>query len=142
METEVNLYQSLANKLEIIIESGLSNSKSIPLIKEVQETLIKLSASPKLPKNVEQFRNITTDLIKTYMAKNQDYDNSFEQSLDEFGLIASVVRVGDKMNRIKSLINKPAQVKEESIRDTLFDMANYAIMTIMWLNKQDGTPHC
>ena len=50
-------------------------------------------------------------------------------------VLASVVRVGDKMNRIKSLIKKEAQVKDESIKDTLLDMANYAIMTVMWMNK-------
>ena len=39
------------------------------------------------------------------------------------------------MNRTKSLIKKEAQVKDESIKDTLLDMANYAIMTVMWMNK-------
>lgn len=85
--------------------------------------------------NVEQFMSITQDMTKTYAAKNHDYGNSFEGSLDEFGLVASVVRLGDKMNRIKSLIKKEAQVKDESIKDTLLDMANYAIMTVMWMNK-------
>ena len=39
------------------------------------------------------------------------------------------------MNRIKSLVKKEAQVKDESIKDTLLDMANYTIMTVMWMNK-------
>ena len=85
--------------------------------------------------NVEQFMAITQDMTKTYAAKNHDYGNSFEQSLDKFGLVASVVRLGDKMNRIESLTKKEAQVKDESIKDTLLDMANYAIMTAMWMNK-------
>lgn len=85
--------------------------------------------------NVEQFMSITQDMTETYAAKNHDYGNSFERSLDEFGLVASAVRLGDKMNRIKSLIKKEAQVKDESIKDTLLDMANYAIMTVMWMNK-------
>ena len=85
--------------------------------------------------NVEQFMSIAQDMTKTYAAKNHDYGNSFEQSLDKFGLVASVVRLGDKMNRIESLTKKEAQVKDESIKDTLLDMANYAIMTVMWMNK-------
>ena len=89
----------------------------------------------KVSDNVEQFMSITQDMTKTYAAKNHDYGNSFEESLDEFGLVASVVRLGDKMNRTKSLIKKEAQVKDESIKDTLLDMANYAIMTVMWMNK-------
>lgn len=50
--------------------------------------------------------------------------------MDKFGLVASVVRIGDKMNRIESLVQKKAMVQDESIRDTLLDMANYAIMTM------------
>ena len=94
-----------------------------------------LGTRPALSDNVEQFMSITQNMTKTYAAKNHDYGNSFEESLDGFGLVASVVRLGDKMNRIKSLIKKEAQVKDESIKDTLLDMANYAIMTVMWMNK-------
>ena len=79
--------------------------------------------------------DITANMAKTYAAKNHDYGNSFEQSLDKFGLVASIVRMGDKMNRIESLSKKEAEVKDESIKDTLLDLANYAIMTVMWLNR-------
>ena len=45
------------------------------------------------------------------------------------------IRLGDKLNRFKQLTRNPdAQaVRNESIRDTLIDLANYAIMTIMEL---------
>ena len=75
-------------------------------------------------------------MIETYVRKNHDYGNSFDKSLDKFGLVASVVRIGDKMNRIESLVQKKAMVQDESIRDTLLDMANYAIMTVMWMDNQ------
>ena len=42
------------------------------------------------------------------------------------------------MNRIESLTKKEAQVKDESIKDTLLDMANYAIMTVMWMDKNQN----
>lgn len=84
----------------------------------------------------EEFEKITKQMLDTYNAKNKDYGNSFDKSLDKFGLVASVVRLGDKMNRIESLYNKTDfQVKNESIKDTLLDLANYSIMTIMWLDK-------
>lgn len=99
---------------------------------------------------VESFKSITSKMAETYEKKNHDYGDSFDKSLDKFGLIASVVRMEDKMNRIESLINKsilnPAYpsvsvkdvnlVKDESIKDTLLDLANYAIMTVMWMNNQ------
>lgn len=95
-----------------------------------------LGIRPALSDNVEQFTSITQNMTKTYAAKNHDYGNSFELSLDKFGLVASIVRLGDKMNRIESLTKKEAQVKDESIKDTLLDLANYSIMTVMWLDKR------
>jgi hypothetical protein len=56
--------------------------------------------------------------------------------MDEFGITASVVRMSDKMERLKSLTKKKTQVKDESVKDTLLDLANYAIMTVMHLNKE------
>jgi hypothetical protein len=82
-----------------------------------------------------EFRDITNSMIQTYQAKNQDYGNSFEKTLDKFGLIASVIRLNDKMNRIESLSRTEAKVVDESIEDTLLDLANYAIMTVIWLRK-------
>lgn len=82
------------------------------------------------------FKEIAKKMIETFVKKNHDYGNSFDKSLDKFGLVASIVRMGDKMNRIESLINKDAKVKDESIRDTLLDLANYAVMTVMWMDNQ------
>lgn len=87
--------------------------------------------------SAHQFKDITKGMIETYVRKNHDYGNSFDKSLDKFGLVASVVRIGDKMNRIESLVQKKAMVQDESIRDTLLDMANYAIMTVIWMDNQD-----
>lgn len=91
--------------------------------------------APKMNKNVKDFKDITNNMFDTYIKKNHDYGNSFDKSLDKYGLIASAVRLSDKMNRIDSLIKEEAMVKDESLTDTFLDMANYCIMTVMWLNK-------
>lgn len=83
-----------------------------------------------------RFKAVTEEMLNIFERKNHDYGNSFEQSLNEFGLGASAIRLNDKMNRLKSLTKQSALVKDESIKDTLMDMANYAIMTIIWLDKQ------
>lgn len=82
------------------------------------------------------------DLIHdTYKRKNADYGNSFSEQYKEHGMISSVIRLDDKMRRLKQLVKAlEAQVKEESIRDTLLDMANYAIMTVMELDR-NATVH-
>ena len=74
-------------------------------------------------------------MSETYERKNHDYGDSFNKSLDKFGLIASVVRMNDKMERIESLMNKESLVKDESIKDTLLDLASYCVMTTIWLNN-------
>lgn len=95
-----------------------------------------LGTRPVLSDSVEEFMSITQNMVKTYAAKNHDYGNSFEQSLDEEGLAASRIRMGDKWNRYKTLSKtKDIKVKDESIKDTLLDLATYSIMTLMWLNK-------
>lgn len=71
----------------------------------------------------------------TFCRKNHDYDNSFEESLDKFGIIASLVRMQDKLLRLESLTDdsKVQQVCSESLLDTLEDLSNYAAMTACWL---------
>lgn len=113
----------------------LSNEEE-PLIMRRLEAVTDEVKNVSVITDADRFKKITETMLDVFKKKNHDYGNSFDQSLDKFGLIASVVRLSDKMNRIESLINKEAQVKDESIRDTIMDMANYCIMTAMWLNKQ------
>lgn len=82
------------------------------------------------------FQEIVGGMCETYISKNHDYGNSFDKSLDEDGLVASKVRIGDKFNRFGNLIRKENKVSDESMEDTLLDMANYAIMTVMWMRCQ------
>jgi hypothetical protein len=87
----------------------------------------------------EQFRRITTYMNGLYERKNADYGDSFSNLFKEFGLVSSCIRLQDKLTRLKTLANpqNQAKVKDESIRDTLIDMAAYAIMTVMELDN-DG----
>ena len=46
-------------------------------------------------------------------------------------LVMPCMRLEDKLNRLKTLRKREAQVSNESIEDTLMDLANYAIMTLV-----------
>lgn len=73
-------------------------------------------------------------LNSTYRKKNADYGDSFGETFADLGIISAITRISDKYNRIKNLAKLPPdqqQVKSESITDTLLDMANYCIMTVM-----------
>ena len=90
----------------------------------------------------DDFDVITEQMHDIYIKKNHDYGNSFDKSIDELGIVAAVTRMSDKMERLKSLVKKESEVKDESVQDTLLDLANYAIMTVMYLKKhedKDGT---
>ena len=79
--------------------------------------------------------SILNEIRQLHNRKNADYGDSFDKTLDEFGLVASATRMSDKFNRFKSLIKNPAQVQDEKIEDTLIDLASYAIMTIKWMRR-------
>ena len=81
---------------------------------------------------VVRHSQICGELNSLYAKKNHDYGDSFHLSYKEEGMAMARIRLGDKLNRFKSLSrNNKQAVKDESMRDTLIDLANYAIMTIM-----------
>lgn len=87
---------------------------------------------------VTMFADITKRMAEVYAAKNHDYGNSFSKSIEEFGLVAAAVRMNDKMERIKALVKGQENnrcVKDETIEDTLLDLANYAVMTLVELKS-------
>ena len=80
---------------------------------------------------------ICQKLNQVYKAKNHDYGDSFGDTYKKLGIISAVTRLSDKMNRLMSLaVSHDAQVKDEKIEDTLLDMANYAIMTLIELGYE------
>lgn len=81
---------------------------------------------------------ICEKLNKLYETKNEDYGDSFGKSYKEYGLTMPCIRLEDKLNRLKSLnFSRTIKVKNESIEDTLMDLANYAIMTLIELEGEE-----
>lgn len=78
------------------------------------------------------FKGIAESIIDLHERKNKDYGNAAHESYKEFGIISYVIRLNDKLNRLKSLTKPGAeqQVADEKIEDTLMDLAAYAIMAI------------
>ena len=87
----------------------------------------------------EEYRHqkILDEMADTFSKKNSDYGNAFEEVLDDLGASYAVGRLKEKHKRLTQLVTSNKQeVDDESIEDTLLDMANYAVLTIMWLQKQ------
>ena len=75
---------------------------------------------------------ICKEINDLYERKNHDYGDSFHQTFVEEGMAMARIRLGDKFSRFKTLSRSGEQkVNDESIRDTLIDLANYAIMTVL-----------
>lgn len=85
----------------------------------------------------EKHKEICERLYKIYVAKNKDYGDSFGEGFKEYGLIMPAIRLDDKLSRYKQLIKHEAEVKDETITDTLLDLANYCIMTIIEIENKD-----
>ena len=92
---------------------------------------------PHIEPKVTRHYAICQKLNQVYKAKNHDYGDSFGDTYKRLGIISAVTRLSDKMNRLMSLaVSHEAQVKDEKIEDTLLDMANYAIMTLIELGYE------
>ena len=89
--------------------------------------------------NVDEHIRICQILHGVYVRKNNDYGNSFSNVYKELGIISAVTQIMHKHNRLVALaVGAEQKVREESIRDTLLDMANYCIMTVMEIDKESG----
>ena len=82
--------------------------------------------------NAETMRKAYDENYQTFLKKNTDYGSSFEESLNEFGEVAGIVRISDKCKRLVNLTKNENNVLE-SKADTLKDMANYCLMLAVWL---------
>lgn len=85
------------------------------------------------------------EIHELYVQKNRDYGDSFHQTFVEEGMAMPRIRLGDKFGRFKTLTQTNIQyVKDESVRDTLMDLANYALMTVVeldMLKEQEEQKH-
>lgn len=84
------------------------------------------------------FEELTKQMLETFKKKNADYGDSTTQTFREFGLTSYAIRLNDKLNRIKSFCKKgELEVNDESVIDTLKDMANYCLLAVIDIKNQE-----
>lgn len=102
----------------------------------------------------KRFRSSLNKMLSITLAKNSDYAPT-ENALSNFYMVETLglttaenwilVRMSDKLSRIANLLKNDAKnnVKNESIEDTLIDLANYAIILKIliedkkWIKEED-----
>lgn len=83
---------------------------------------------------VQQFTTVQNEARELFRRKNEDYGDAFATH----GSIGVLVRIGDKLSRLMSIGSKSVTlVDDESVRDTLIDLHNYAAMAIMLLDEKN-----
>lgn len=110
--------------------------------------------------NLEMHKALCKIIHSVYVRKNAAYGNSFGDTFQKLGIISAVTRITDKYNRLVTLglakqshnatkstnmtespnSDNPGKVDDlgESLVDTLLDLANYCLMTVIEL--QDELP--
>lgn len=89
--------------------------------------------------NVVIFRKLATALASQYQRKNEAYGDSFGKSVKKYGVISALTRMSDKWNRLESLLidGNKNEVSDESVDDTLLDLATYCVMTVLATRTSD-----
>ena len=82
-------------------------------------------------------KQIQAEGLKLFIKKNADYGNSYKQ----YGLIGVLVRLQDKINRCLNITKNGIHVHDESLRDTLIDLHNYAAMALMESESEPTVPN-
>lgn len=76
-------------------------------------------------------QEILSDLQSTLYSKNADYGDSHAKLTEELGETVILIRLMDKLNRLKQLLMSENQARvNESIEDTLEDLAGYAVLEL------------
>ena len=84
-------------------------------------------------KSVQQFKKVQSECLELFTQKNHDYGDVFREN----GPVGVVIRIGDKINRMKTVTNNGISlVDDETLRDTLKDLSNYALMALLLLDEK------
>lgn len=83
------------------------------------------------------FKQLQDDNYEVYLLKNAKYGDSFANSVQKYGLISALTRMSDKWSRIENLIlTKDKGTEDESLIDSLLDLSNYCIMTVIEIQNK------
>ena len=97
----------------------------------------------------QKYMDVINKLKETFLKKNHDYGSSVKKNYDKFeaygkneGLKYVFGRIAEKHDRLENLIYgaHTNQVTDESVEDTLLDMANYAILAAVSIQEHKTNP--
>lgn len=78
-----------------------------------------------------EIKKAAAELGDLLARKNRDYGSSFTQQYEKYGLMSALIRMDDKMRRLETLQGGQQAKVDESISDTLLDLAGYALLAYL-----------
>lgn len=87
---------------------------------------------------IQKHQELLNAIHELYITKNHDYGDSVHDTYLKYGLASFLVRLEDKLNRARTISQKEQLVKDEKIKDTLLDLANYAILAVLELEGEQN----
>lgn len=108
-------------------------------MEHIEDIKVKTIPCYELTPEVEKFQEIAFDLCRLYSEKNKMYGNAFGDTIEKAGIGYAVGTLLVKANRFATIQQLPSsEHRFESAEDTLMDIANYAIMTLVELRSRHG----
>jgi hypothetical protein len=94
-------------------------------------------------KRTNEFSNILAPVAELLEQKNHDYGRSYDRLREEFGEISFLIRLDDKINRLKTLVKHPAKVTTEAVEDTIKDIIGYCTLELCFRqSKEESDGRC
>lgn len=133
----------LYRAIDYLVVEALCNDSLHKCIESINQYLKEVHPKEGEPKadskkeDVDRFKEITDKMFETFKAKNHDYGSSFSNLFKECGMTYAYGHMAEKLERVKSLMKDEAKVNGEGMKDSLLDLANYAILTVMEIDKNE-----
>lgn len=87
----------------------------------------------------KRVKEVFDECLDLFKSKNNDYDSSFEDGLDIFGISSPLSRIYDKVRRLISLLIKGnKRMVDENPVETFKDLLIYSAMTLAYYKKKEN----
>jgi len=121
---------------DLITKDLVPEKRLTGFIKPKEEVMSNLEPTKEEQRNAH--KNLLNYIENLYVTKNNAYGNSFSRLYEEVGILSAATSIGHKYHRFINLAkNGEENFGYEGLRDTLVDMANYCLLAVMELDKQE-----
>ena len=133
-------YEQIREDIAEQAEQDFKNKTKVFITSDPNGFVVNTTSHKSKPTKIQFHKDVCDSIHELYVNKNHDYGDSVHDTYKKYGLVSFLVRMEDKLNRVRTLSKDDVKitdvkVKDEKIEDTLLDLANYAILAYLELNS-------